>query len=418
MNKLIFAASILTPGVALAGGYVIPNETARDLGLGQAALAAQEGAEALFLNVAALAGQIGLDVSANGELLVNRTDWSDPGLGSASLIPKASTPPAVTVAYGDKLPNGMAWGAGAGIDVPAGGKLVWPNGWPGQQAIQSVDQQVFQIGVGAAIRPISELKIGVSYLRYQVAEELHQSINYLDHFGDAGLAMSGGANCFSIASEFKVPSVPLTLAATYKHSAALHLSGNAHFTDVPPAFTAMIHDQGVTEDLTIPNEFWVGAAYEVYPNVKVMASYNFERWSVYKQDKFVGTDTNPDGSPQFSVTVPRNYNNAHVIRTAGEWKHTPFLPALTLRAGILRSISDQPTDTISPSLTDASSWAVSIGGGYDIMRGLRVDLGYQHAFFDTVTSTGPDTLPGTYKTQVDLVSLGVNWRSDLGLGSK
>jgi len=314
----------------------------------------------------------------------------------------------VTVSYGQQMDNGMAWGAGAGVNVPAGGKLVWPNGWAGQQAIQSVDQQVFQIGIGAAIQPIPELKIGAAYLRYQLAEELHQSINYLDHFGDAGLAMSGGANCFSLGAEFKVPTVPLTFAATYMHSASVKLEGNAHFTNVPPEFTSMVHDQGVTEDLTIPNEFWVGAAYEVHPNLKVMAAYDFERWSVYKSDTFVGSDG-------FTVSVPRNYNNAHVIRAAGEWKNTPFAEALTLRAGLLRSISDQPTDTVSPSLTDASSWAVSVGAGYEVTRGLRIDLGYQHAFFDSVTSTGADAFPGTYKTAVDLVSLGVNWRTDLGI---
>jgi long-subunit fatty acid transport protein len=411
MNKLILTAAVLTPSLALAGGYVIPNATARDLALSQAAVADQQGAEALFLNVAALAGQFGLDVSANGEVIVNRTDWSDPSLGSASLIPHATTPPAAAVSYGAKLDNGMAWGAGAGVNVPAGGKLVWPNGWAGQQAIQSVDQQVFQIGIGAAFQPIAGLKIGAAYLRYQLAEELHQSINYLDHFGDAGLAMSGGANCFSLGAEFKVPTVPLTFAATYMHSASVTLEGNAHFTNVPPAFTSMVHDQGVTEDLTIPNEFWVGAAYEVYPNLKVMAAYDFERWSVYKSDTFVGSDG-------FTVSVPRNYNNAHVIRAAGEWQHTPFVEQLTLRAGLLRSISDQPTDTVSPSLTDASSWAVSVGAGYDVTSGLRVDVGYQHAFFDSVTSTGADAFPGTYKTAVDLFSLGVNWRTDLGLAHK
>src|SRR5262249_59744937 len=97
MNKLILAASVLLPGTALAGGYVIPNETARDLALSQAAVANQQGAEAIFLNVGALAGQVGLDVSANGELLVNRTDWSDPGLGSASLVAHPHTPPAAAL---------------------------------------------------------------------------------------------------------------------------------------------------------------------------------------------------------------------------------------------------------------------------------------------------------------------------------
>lgn len=406
MRTLIIAATILVPAAAAAGGYVIPNETPRDLGLSQAAVAAQTGAEAIFLNTAALAGQEGFNVSAAGELLINRTDWSDPSLGSASLIPQANTPPTAAISYGAKLGNGMAWGAGLGFGVPAGGSLVWPNGWAGQEAIQSVKQQVFAIGAGAAFQPLPYLKLGASYLRFQSVEELHQSLNYLDHYGDAGLAMAGGGNSFGLAAEVKIPTIPLTIGITYNHSANLALSGDAHFTAVPAAFQTLLHDQGVTAERKMPNVLFVGAAYEVIPNLKVMGVYEFERWSLYKSDTFVGDDG-------FTVSVPRNYNNASVYRLAGEWVKLPFLPALTARGGVLRSMSSQPTDTLSPSLTDGNSWAVSLGAGYNVTRAFRVDLGYQHAMFDDVTATGSEAFPGTYKTRVDLVSLGVNWRSDL-----
>lgn len=413
MRTLIIVATIVVPAAASAGGYVIPNESPRDLALSQAAVADQTGADALFLNTAALAGQEGLNVSAAGELLVNQTDWSDPSLGSASLIPQANTPPTAAISYGAKLNGGRAWGAGIGFGVPAGGSLVWPNGWAGQEAIQSVKQLVFAIGAGAAVQPLPYLKIGASYLRFQATEELHQSINYLDHYGDAGLAMSGGANSFGVAVEVRVPTIPLTIGANYSHSGNLSLSGDAHFTAVPPAFQPLLHDQAVTEKLTIPNVFFVGAAYEVMRNLKVMAAYDFERWSTYTDDTFVGADG-------FTVKVPRNYNNAYVIRAAGEWQKLPVLPKLTARAGALRSMSPQPTDTLSPSLTDGNSWAFSLGAGYNFTPGLRADLGYQHAIFDTVTATGSEAFPGSYKTQVDLISLGINWRSDLAflLGPK
>jgi long-chain fatty acid transport protein len=406
MRTLIIAATILVPAAAAAGGYVIPNETPRDLALAQAAVADQTGAEAIFLNTAALAGQDGFDASAAGELLVNRTDWADPSLGSASLITQANTPPTAALSYGAKLANGMAWGAGVGVGVPAGGSLKWPNGWAGQDTIQSVSQRVYAISGGAAFQPLPYLKLGVSYLRFQATEELHQSINYLDHYGDAGLAMAGGANGFGLAAEVKIPTIPLKIGVTYSHSADLMLEGDAHFTAVPATFQTLLHDQGVTEKLTIPNVLFIGAAYEVKPNLKVMAAYDFERWSTYKNDMFIGADG-------FTVTVQRDYKNAQVFRLAGEWVKLPFLPALTARLGLLRSLSSQPTETLSPSLTDGNSTAVSLGAGYNVTPGLRVDLGYQHAFFDDVTATGSEAFPGTYKTQVDLVSLGVNWRSDL-----
>jgi long-subunit fatty acid transport protein len=414
MRRLIIASSILAPVVAsssaaFAGGYLIPNESPRELAMAQSAEANQTGADALFMNTAALAGQEGLDISLGAELLVNRTDWSDPSLGSASLKTKANTPPTATVSYGRHMSNGMAGGAGVGVNVPAGGGLNWPTAWPGQEYVQSVSQQVFAIGAGAAFQPTPFLKLGVGYLRFQATEELHQSINYLDHYGDAGIVASGGANGVMGAIELDVPKIPLVLAVTYVHSGDLNMSGDAHFTQVPTAFQPLLHDQGVSEDLIIPDVLYVGAAYEVIPNLKVSAAYDFERWSPYKEDKFVG-------SGGFSVTVPRDYKNAYVVRVGAEWANTPFLPALTLRVGGLRSISPQPTETLAPSLTDGDSTAFCLGAGYNVKSNLRIDLGWQHAILDSVTAKmGSDAFPGTYKTTVDFVSLGINWRSDLGM---
>ena len=406
MNKVILAVTIVAPQVALAGGYFIPNETARDLALSESAVANQQGAEAVFLNVSALAGQHDVDLSANGELLVLDSNWSDPSLGNSSLVSQPNFPPAGAVSYGDKLGNGMAWGVGAGALVSGGSSLTWPNAWQGQEAVQSVSQQVFQYGAGAALQPLPFLKVGASVLRYRTIEDLHQSINFLDHYGDARLGMAGDATSFGLGTEVAIPNTPLTLAATYKHSADMTLSGDVHFTDVPMQFSPTIHDQGVTQKVTIPSDTYVGAAYRITPDVTAMFAVNYERWDVYKSDTFVGTDG-------FMVSVPRNYHNAYAFRGGVEWEHTPFLPALTLRGSAMRSISDQPTDTVSPSLTDASSTVVGIGAGYRVGGTLRVDLGYQHAFFDAVTATG-DAFPGTYKSRADLLSLGVNWRTDWG----
>jgi long-chain fatty acid transport protein len=406
MRTTILVFTILVPAAAHAGGYLIPSAVPREVGVGQAAVADQTGAEAVFLNTAALAGMEGLHVGVAGEVLSNRTTWSDPELGTASLDGPLSTPVGAAIALGGRLKNDMGWGVGIGFGVPAGGSIVWPDGWAGEQTIQSVKQQIFAIGGGVAFQPTPFLKLGASFVRFQITEELHQTINYISTKGDAALAMSGGGNGFGLAAEIKVPDVPLTFGVTYSHSAELKLEGNAHFESVPPAFQVMIHDQAANQTVIMPNVLFVGAAYEVMPNFKLMAAYEFERWTDYEKDEFIGVDG-------FSVAVERNYNNAQVFRLGGEHKKMSFLPELTLRGGVLRSISEQPTETLSPSLTDASSWAVSVGAGYDITPNLRFDIGYQHAFFDTVTATGEEAFPGTYETAVDIVSLGMSWRTDL-----
>jgi long-chain fatty acid transport protein len=406
MRNLIITATILVPTAASAGGYLVPSMNPRDLALGGVAVADQTGPEATFLNTADLSSQEGLGIGVAGAVANNRTDWSASTLGSASLSAN-STPPAVAISYGEKLPFDQAWGVGIGFSVPGGGTLNWPDNWVGQEAVRSVKTQVFGIGAGAAFQLLPYFRFGLNYTRYQATEEIHQALNYLDHIGDAGIGLSGGGNSIGVATEILPPNTPLKIGITYQHSSTIGLTGHIHFSDVPPAFQPMLHDQPLSENFLMPDLVRAGVAVEAMPGLRIMGAYSFEHWSQYRTDDFVG-----DGG--FSAVVKRNYNNVHTIGVAGEWVHMRFLPQLTARVGVTRNVgSDQPTDTVSPSLTDASRWALSVGAGYDILPQLRLDVGFQHQMLDSVTATGADALPGTYKTAIDFVSVGLNWHKDL-----
>ena len=401
MRKLIVAL-LLAPAAAFAGGYAIPNENARELALSQATVAAQNGPEAAHTNPAALAGQQGLGFAASLEVLYNRTTWSDPTLGTSTLRPKANIPPEIAISYGNKLPNGMPYGVGAAVLVPGGGSLLWPQGWAGAGRIQTVEQKAWLTEVGAAIQPHQLFKFGASLLYYRIVEDLSQQIPVAN--STARLGLSGDRFSFGLSTEVHAPEgIPLTLGIAYRHQAPLTLDGHAHFENVPGAFTGSLQDQQAKERLTVPNDFYVGLAYDVLPNLKLMGSWNLERWRVYGQDQYIG-------EKGLIITVPRRYHNAWVYRFGAEYTKASFLPALTLRGGFLRSVSKQPTDTISPTLTDANSWAISVGAGYEILSNLRVDAAFQYAFFDKVTATGADAFPGSYNTHVYLMSAGLTYR--------
>jgi long-chain fatty acid transport protein len=406
MRKLI-AALLLAPAAAFAGGYAIPNENARSLGLSQADVAAQTGPEATYQNIAALAGQKGLGVTGNLEMIYNRTSWSDPQLGSASLQPHANFPPMLAVAWGDKLPNDMAYGLGIAFLVPGGGSIFWPTNWQGVGRIQSVDQKVYLTQVGGGIEPIPGVKFGASFLWYRITESLSQQLDFSGPVADASLGLAGNAYAFGLSGQYEVPNVPLTFGVDYRHQAVATISGQAHFdSTVPSSFAPQLQDQAAHEDITIPNQFFLGTSYDIgmqdHSDLRLMASFTLERWTVYKQDQYIG-------DKGLVITVPRNYRNAQVYRLAGEYSHLPFLPPLTLRLGVQRSISPQPTDTVSPTLTDGDSTAVSLGVGFNFTKGLRFDLGYQFAFFDDVTATGTEAFPGRYSTHVNIASAGLTW---------
>src|SRR3569832_1197047 len=192
MRKLILATSLLLPATSYAGGYNIPNEIARDLALSSATTASQTGPEALFINEAELAGQDGLAIAASGEILVNRTTWSDEGQ-SASLIPQYNTPPSGTIGFGKHLNKDMALGLAVGVDLPAGGALVWPNGWQGQEYIQTVDQKVFRIGAGVGFQPIPAIINKTTNNRYRAAGGRRRARGGRGRGGGGGGGRAGGA---------------------------------------------------------------------------------------------------------------------------------------------------------------------------------------------------------------------------------
>jgi long-subunit fatty acid transport protein len=297
----------------------------------------------------------------------------------------------------------MGYGVGVAVLVPGGGSLLWPSGWPGAGRIQTVEQRVYVTQFSAGIQPLPFLKLGASLLWYRFTEELTQQINFISTIGTARLGLAGNAVTFGLSGEVRVPLIPLTFGVDYRHQAPMTISGNAHLEGVPPTFASALQDQKVTEAVTVPNELFVGAAYDVLPNLKVMGAFTFERWIVYRSDTYVG-------EKGLVIIAPRNSHNGQVYRLAAEWTQVPFLKPLTLRLGGLRNTGTQPSDTLSPTLTDANSWAVTVGAGYEVVKGLRVDLGYEFALFDRVTATGIEAFPGSYETHVHILSAGVTWR--------
>jgi long-chain fatty acid transport protein len=402
MRKLL-AVTLLWPALALAGGWATPNPDARAMGLAQAGVANQTGPEAVSMNLAGLAGPQGFAFTGSLQVIDNSTAWSDPALGSSAIVTHPAYPPLLAASYGGTLGNGMAWGAGVGFNALGGGSLYWPQGWPGQFHIETVNQQVVMLRAGGALQPLTWLKLGAAVSYYRATEELSQAMSFGGQVAQAQVGVAGGAASWAASLEVALPGAPLKFGADYRAQGNLTLKGDAHFSGVPPPFQTQLQDQGASTKMVVPPELNLGLAWQATTHLEVLAGFTLEGWHVYQQDAFIG-------DKGFSVVVPRNYNDAYDYRLGAEYAGDPALKGFSLRAGVFRSISEQPTDTLSPSLSDASSWNYSVGAGYQVSQGVRLDASYQYAKFDAVTASGNTALPGTYQTSANLFSLGVSFR--------
>jgi long-chain fatty acid transport protein len=411
MRKLLVLALAAAPALALAGGYAVPNVNPRDLAMSGSRVAAQDSAAAVYGNPSSLARLDGLNLSLAGALVDFASSYKDP-LGAApssNTDTNIATPPAVFASWSAALPNQMRYGVGVGLSVPFGGNVFWPNNWPGQFDILTVDRRIYGTYVTAGLEPLPWLRVGGGFIWYRGTEKLNQRIaGTTDTVGT--LATAGDGFSYDVSLELQ-PIEPLRLGFDYKHKGTMDLSGHAAFTgtDVPLALAPLTLNQTVTHQLTAPNTIQAGVAFQATPQLLVTGSFTWDRFVVYKEDAFLG-------GAGAQIIVPRNYHNGYTWRLGAELAP---IEKLKVRVGGLRDVSPTPPEWLSPTIPDSNVWAGSLGASYEILRGLTVDAAYFHAFFDEVTTPKGaggtfNVFPATYKPSANIFSLGVTWAVPFG----
>ncbi|WP_242334018.1 MULTISPECIES: OmpP1/FadL family transporter [unclassified Anaeromyxobacter] len=413
MRKTILTALLLVPSLALASGYEVINVNPRDLALSSSAVGAQVDAGAAFINPAALSKLDGPAVSVAGSFLDIWTDWTAPS-GSTSLTGSSTTrfepvtPVNVYAGFGTKL-AGRGLGVGVGFGSPFGGNQFWKDDWQGRARIIEVQRRFFGTYLTAGYEVIPQVRVGGGLVWYYGFEYLKQGIQpFPDAYGE--LDTKGGALTYDVSAEIQpLLSVPLTIGVDYKHKAHATLKGDGNF-EVPPALEGPeTQDQGVTHDVTIPNLLNLGVGYRVAKPLLVTLQWSWSRWVVYRDDTFVG-------DKGLTLSVPRDYRNGNVIRGGVEWEVSP---TLALRLGLMRDQSGLRKTTYSPTLPDSNTTGASTGLTWAFgNRGLAANAAFFYGRRDKVTPEGTTAFPGTFQTDVVIVSAGLSWNTNLHLAGQ
>ncbi len=399
--------AMAVPAAAAASADSVPNVSARDLGMAQSLVAAQDGAGAVFANPAALSRLSGLDLSLTGSLLDNGTTWTTTtGLSPSPVSTKfkPAFPPALYAAYGGKLGE-RGWGAGIGMGIPEGGNVEWPANWPGRNDVILVDRKVFGFYATGGIEVIPQIRVGAGLVYYRITEFLKQGQNLLGNEIVAEVSAAGGGFAYDLSAEVKpFLDVPLTLGVDYKHKSHVKVEGDARFFDVPPSLRPSLPDQGVTHRFVVPNSLNVGAAYRPVPELLLAFTWTMDRFSVYREDRFTGDQGT-------EVVVPRNYGDGYTYRAGAEYT---ISPRWQVRAGVLRDITGMKTQYFSASLPDGDVWAGALGASFRVSPALAVHGAVFYALYADVNTTNqPPSFPGKWESRAAIYGLGLTWHPEL-----
>ncbi len=377
----------------LAGGYMIPHQTARGLGLSNAVTAGVNDPSAVYYNPAALSEIQGDSLLISGTYVNLQNSVENSGRKStnqhetydsdaftrfAAISTELKTI-YVTPALAWNPSNYFSLGAGLSFVHSSGvfsralcldpiSACTQPLGLEGRVRITDT-ADAFAYNLGFLVKPADNLKFGFSYR------------SRVDLRFDGADAKFAGA--FST-STVKADVSPLPL---------------------PPVIDAGI--------------FW-----QIRPDWGAEFVYEYTRWSEFKNFTAAFSPTTiflPLGAPISRFQLPQDWKNTSTLRFGSYYA---LNENWELRGGMALEQTPIPNSTLNPAIPDADKLTLNAGVGYKWEK-FSVDLGYMAVFYKTrrVTNDELEGLPATaplfyagapgkdkYQTFVNFVILSIGYR--------
>lgn len=212
-------------------------------------------------------------------------------------------------------------------------------------------------------------------------------------FADARLAGDGTGVTFNVGAILRFSDF-LSAGVRYLHSAEIDYDGDARFEPVPTRLTlgagnpfgvpggtpldALLQGQfsgegalaprDIGTTLELPYQVVVGLAVSPTETLKLLADYQFTGWESFDVAEIDFAEGGPD------TELVLDYRNTHTFLVGAEYAAAEDLD---LRAGWRFNTAAEKAASVSPFLPEADRNYYTAGLGYDLGRGLRVDLAYQ-----------------------------------------
>lgn len=442
----------LSPSAAQAAGFYITDLGARGMAVGGAFVAAPDGLTALHYNPAGLAGQSGfraeLDVSLFGSnfqlqrrcpcVFPDRITDQDP----------AALDRALEAGFGEARSSGLqpipflaasygfSWldlTVAVGAYGPHGAGYDWGDrsyeaalGQAQRYSLISSESLEANYQLGAAFQPLPGLRIGASFLLYQVKSEqfLHIYANtVLTPFAEnvstlielegqafdipVALSFDTWAPNWSVGASYELP-LGFIVGASFRGPRSVDTVGQLS-AEVPTILSeagiGVANGGGpVRVRFALPAIARVGLQYNLPEVVTVEAAVVWEGWSAHQKVELYADDVrltvgNEPPSSLGLLELDRSWRNTASLRLGAR---TPWLaPWLSLAAGYFYEPSAVPSQRLSGSAIDLDKHGLSLGLG-TTLSGFTVELSLAHVIYAPATvSDSQVVLPNALSNRDD-----------------
>ncbi len=407
MKKLLTISLFLFSHTFIfASGFQINEHGARAMGMGGAFVAVANDPSAIFFNPAGLAQLKGLKLMLGTTLITPSASFRGPApkVTEYKMVKQLFYPINLygTYQFSNKFVVGL------GVNNPYGLGTKWDDNWVARFVTIESDLKTFFITPSFAYQVSDNISVGWGLDFVYSMVTLKRKADLAPFAGEADVKLTGDGTGFGYRFGLlaKVTN-ELSLGFSFRSDVKISYTGTAE-TKGPQQLQANLPNGNVKTELTTPQNYTIGAAYKVTPELLLSADFQYVTWSTYRDLKVDFVDPKwPD------LSSPRNYFDSFIARLGAEYKLLSFVD---LRAGFFFDKNPIRDPYVDPTLPDADRLGFNFGFGYKLNENVKFDFAYMFLRFaertitnSHVTYTGNSPLNGTYNSSAHLFGLNVSY---------
>lgn len=410
---------------AVAGGYMVPHQTARGLGLSNAMTGGVNDPSAVYYNPAALSEINGDNVLASGSYVNVSNSVENSGRKSTN---KHDDNFLATFFANYHIP-GSDFTLGIGTYTPFGLATRYDSDAFTRFAAVQTELRTIYVTPALSWNPTNYLSLGAG-LSFVHASGVFSRALCLDpiSFCTQPLGLEGTVRLTDTADAFAY-NIGLLVKPieTLKFGFSYRSRVDLRFDSATAKFGGAFANSTVKADVSpipLPPVIDAGLFWQITPSWGAEFVYEYTRWSEFKN--FTTTFSPipiflPLGAPIPGFQLPQDWKNTSTLRFGSffalneNWE---------IRGGIAAEETPIPSKTLNPAIPGADLLTLNAGIGYKWEK-FSVDLGYMAVFYKTrrVTNNELEGLPATaplfyagapgkdkYETFNNFVTLSIGYR--------
>jgi long-chain fatty acid transport protein len=387
------------------GGYQVHLHSMRNIGMGLIGTSLSYDASSLFYNPGA-ASFVDKKWSFSGgvNLLMSRVTFQPLNVSEQyNLEHDLNTPLYFYAAF--KPTENLS--VGIAINTPYGNGLSWGNDWKGRYLIQDITFKAFTFQPTVSYKYKNIVGIGVGLVYAYGDVNLNKALPLEGANGDGQLNINGTTSNFGFNVGALVrPIKGLSLGIDYRSKIEMKVSGADAIFTVPQSLSTSFPNNKVETMLPLPANLDFGVSYEFGKNSEWMVGLNlcYVFWSTYDSLIF---DFETKTSAIGRTATPALYEDKLIPRIGAQYRMNDMF---TFRVGGYYDMSPVPSDYLNPQTPSLNQIGLTCGFSVYPTKGLSIDASFLYITGAEREGTyTPDNFAGSYKNQVFIPGIGLTY---------